>query len=422
MKLQSKLNIYHLITAVIGVIIIGIFFSIIGQNFVLHERREHLEYIKGKFLAQADNGKIDSLSGVIEVKRIKDNIKINEQFKDTTIYEASGIKIPYLILEFSTIKNRKNYKVTIFQGWTNHTALLHRITFILIIFFILLILLLYGIPSGITKKIWHPFYTTLSTLKNYHLAQVEPVNLPPTKIKEFKELNEAIITLTDRVRKDYLNLKEFTENASHEIQTPLAIIKSKIELFLQEEHLSQEQLNLLQDINDSASRLSKLNQSLLLLTKIENRQFEISKNISINKVIEKQLTELNELIEMRHINIERHYSQDKIININPALADILIRNLLKNAIRYCSEPFKIDIALTDSELTIANTGKQLNIPPEKLFERFIRDKTKTEAIGLGLAIVKKICDIYGFRASYSYEKNSHTFKIIFIWLTASSIS
>jgi signal transduction histidine kinase len=186
----------------------------------------------------------------------------------------------------------------------------------------------------------------------------------------------------------------------------------KTELLIQWEGLTEGQLAQIQAIDQAATKLSRLNQSLLLLTKIENRQFEYDAAIDFQSLIEVQLTELDEFIQLQQVTVQKQIAHSKMVRMNPVLADVLLWNLLTNAIRYCSKPGIIQISLDTSQFIIANTGAPLKMRAAQIFERFKKEQQSSDSLGLGLAIVKKICDLYDYQIQYAYQNNYHSFKII----------
>jgi signal transduction histidine kinase len=226
-------------------------------------------------------------------------------------------------------------------------------------------------------------------------------------VDEFIELNKTAISLTQKVKNDYDSLKSFTGNASHEIQTPLAIIKNKIELLSQSDNLEESQIHIIQSLNDATSRLSRLNQSLLLLTRIENRQFEPSDRIDLSAVVQKSIDNFRELAELKDIKIEKDIKNNITVEMNDSLADILISNIILNAIKHNFPGGTIRIDLNESAFVVSNPGDEPKLKTTELFERFKKESISPESLGLGLSIVKTICDTYGFDVSYHYETGSH---------------
>jgi signal transduction histidine kinase len=219
--------------------------------------------------------------------------------------------------------------------------------------------------------------------------------------------------MTDRIKNDYLNLKEYIENASHEIQTPLAIISSKMELLLQSGGMTEKQLKTVADAYDASNRLSRLNKTLILMAKIENRQFPESKPVHLASIVNTQLENLEDLILSRNINLQMNLDEQMTLQMNPFLAEILLVNLIKNAVRHNIQGGDLNLELTKTAFQISNSGVPLKIDPELLFKRFYKSSSSPESLGLGLAIVQKICQMYGFRIEYNYKDGLHTILVKF---------
>ncbi|MDY7394798.1 HAMP domain-containing sensor histidine kinase [Aureibaculum sp. 2210JD6-5] len=281
--------------------------------------------------------------------------------------------------------------------------------------FIIILLLLIGLwilNTQISKKLWHPFYTNIDRLKNFSVQDQEAIELENSNIDEFKELNNSIQNLTQKLQSDFSSLKEFSENASHEMQTPLAIMQSKIELLLQSDNINKEQSEQLQSIYQAGKRLSKLNKTLLLLAKVENQQYSTKEEVSFLNLIEKQLENYEDFILNKNITVNKNLS-DHIISTNTILADTLISNLLSNAIKHNINDGIISIIYTEEQLIFSNTGEPLKGNPEDLFNRFKKQSTRKDSLGLGLAIIKQICDVNQWQLNYYCEDKLHTLSVSF---------
>jgi signal transduction histidine kinase len=219
--------------------------------------------------------------------------------------------------------------------------------------------------------------------------------------------------MNERIRQDYQNLKEFIENISHEIQNPLAIIKSRIDLLQQSETLSKSQANLIQSIQNSSIRLSNLNKSLILLSKIDNNQFSDKEEVDIVENINYHLGNFEDIIKAKKITLQINFGNQIKVMADPNLISIMLLNLLKNSIYHNLPSGNIEIITGLNMLTIRNTGKEPDVNPEDLFKRFTKLSNKPESLGLGLAIVKKICDYYNFTVHYTFSNNNHIISIIF---------
>ncbi|SEJ00763.1 Signal transduction histidine kinase [Dyadobacter koreensis] len=318
---------------------------------------------------------------------------------------------PYRQLVFYERALGQWYRVTIskmlLQRQHLMEAVVMTVTFIVTVMLISLLVL----NSWLSKRLWKPFYKTLGKLDAYQIQQHETLTFEPQKTLEFDQLNQSVTHLTSRVTTAYQNLKEFTENASHEIQTPLAVILSKIEGLFQDESLTESQLVALSSVSEAANRLGRLNQALLLLTKIENRQFLAGTDpINLVPIINSKLRDLEDLIDQRELSIQTDLQPFGPV-IHPALAEILVNNLLTNAIRHNVEKGKIIIILRERILSVRNTGKPLNANPEQLFERFRKESTLSASLGLGLALVKTICEVNGQNLKYDIDNEWHVLTV-----------
>jgi len=337
-----------------------------------------------------------------------------QQYSDTTMYDKVDNELKnYRVSKSFYNHNKTTYLISILKPTLEEDELAEGLlsSLFLVIFFLLLSFLF--VNWILSKWVWKPFYKTLSILNKYELKKNELLILNPSNTKEFNELNDALIKMTDKIYTDYIRQKEFTENASHEIQTPLAVIRSKIELLIQSENLKEDEMLHIQNIEAAANKLSTLNKALLLLVKIENHQFKETNELSLKTHIETILAQFEWVLTDKNIQLKTDFKNDMLFKINPELVDILLANLLQNAIRHNFKNGTIDIKITDRTLTIANTGDELKIKPEELFERFKKDSTKKESLGIGLAIVKSITDIYNIDIRYFYKEGRHVFELVF---------
>ncbi len=264
----------------------------------------------------------------------------------------------------------------------------------------------------LSKHIWTAFYGTVNRLKNYDISQKNLPDLPKSSITEFQTLNEVIGRMMHKISSDYQSLKQFTENASHEIQTPLAVMTNRLEMMMQDTTLTQEQLENLHTSYAAANRLSRLNQGLLLLTKIENRQFTAHEIINLKDALEEKMNWLQEWIEQKQLQTQITLTPTQL-SMNPMLAQILVSNLLGNAIRHNLPGGTLLICLTSQQLRISNSGIAPQTDPMAFFERFHKAQPHSESLGLGLAIVWEICTLYAFTISYTYTSDLHTITVDF---------
>jgi signal transduction histidine kinase len=336
-----------------------------------------------------------------------------KHFGDTTLFNEVRREIePYRRLRFGAIMRGTTYQVDLFQSAVK-TEDIAKMAFLLTFFLIAVMLAaLFLVQRRLSVRLWQPFYETLDRLRAFRLTQPGPLNLAATDTDEFVELNTALVRLTEKVSQDYSALKRFTENASHEIQTPLAVIRAKLEMLLQSEELQDGQLAQLHTAQQAAGRLSRLQQVLLLLVKIENDQFQTREPVDLKKQVENKIDLLEDFISAKQLNV--NLQLEKIsIHMNPFLAETLLANLLGNAVKHNLTGGWIRVSLTNSGLVITNSGNPLDVTPSQLFERFRRSTNQQDGMGLGLAIVKEICDNQGLTVNYSYKAGEHTVNVGF---------
>ena len=420
MKLLTLTNRYYLASTIPILIIGGILAFVILRGIINREFNEKLFAEKKQFIYEwhtYDNIKKTLYLNVgdkIEVKAVDRDPKIKSILSDTTMYDSFEKKeLPYRVLKFSDNLNEQYYIITITKSMLPTKDLITGVGQIILILIAGLVLSLGLVSRAISKKIWTPFNKTIFSLKNYQISTPVNIAFAQTTIDEFNELNQVLTQMINKSRKDYVNLKEFTENASHEIQTPLAIIKSKAELLLQNGELDQENLEDVSKIYEAANRLSRLKQGLAMLTQMDNNQFDEVEPIEMSEFIDKNLENYEELIAIKEITLTKTFNGHPTLILNNTLTYVLITNLINNAIKHNLKQGHINVILNNDELIIENSGVPLEGNPENYFQRFKKGTTTSDSSGLGLALVKKICDIYDMSISYSVNNQTHRIAIQF---------
>ena len=265
----------------------------------------------------------------------------------------------------------------------------------------------------ISKNLFRPFEHLLKSLDKFRIKNNEPLSTMETKTQEFQRLNQFAEEMTNKARLDYQNLKEFSENASHEMQTPIAIAQGKLELLLESPQLTEEQLSLVHTTQQSIHKISRLGQSLTLLTKIENEEFSAKQPVNFSDIVASNVQNFKELGQMQGISMEDKLAAGIELQIDPILADILVTNLLKNALQHNIEEGWVKVRLTEEYLEVINSGEPPKLPTDQLFQRFKKNNQSKGTLGLGLAIVKKICELNGCEVDYSYAEERHRLRVTF---------
>lgn len=262
----------------------------------------------------------------------------------------------------------------------------------------------------ISGRLWQPFDKTLEAIEHFKLENGVCPTLAESDTKEFARLNIALQRLMTDSLQSYRLQKEFTENASHELQTPLAVFQSKLDLLLQQPEITERQAAIIQDLYQTSRRLSRLNRNLLLLAKIDNNQYNRIEETDLVKLIEELLPSLEMLAG--NITIRRDFKV-KVLNVraNRTLLESLVSNLIINAVRHNRADGDIHLILDKRYFMIANTSDEQGMNPELIFNRFYRSSEKTKGNGLGLAIVKAVCEYHGWKVTYQYNNEMHCFTI-----------
>ena len=331
--------------------------------------------------------------------------------KQNTYVEHNEIDRFRVLSSYISI-NGKLYHLQIETNIEEADETMLAIAIVTLLFFALLVIGFIFLNRRIAKQIWQPFRNTLKKLKSFDLTTQRAVSFDKTNIEEFEELNQSLQKLIDKNISVYSQQKTFIENASHELQTPLAVLKSKLDLLLQNKIITSEQAELLTAIDLPLSRITRINKNLLLLAKIENKQFAEVENIELTEVINETLELLSDYTTLKQISVDENFSEKLFLSCNKTLLEILVNNLLINAIVHNTEQGKIQISFSNKTLTISNTGKTA-LSNEKLFERFTISSSETANSGLGLAIVKEICNRYNWHIHYTFENNLHSFSVQF---------
>lgn len=415
MKLSNRYSLANLITSFIILLITGIAYYLV-IHFILTEQldkdlaieeEEIIAYTKlYKSLPAEANFKDQVVRYQFEPSTF------TRRFSDTVYNNLKGHEVePGRRLTTSVTLADKLVKVEIIKSKVESEDLVQIIFFITLVIIVILLLSLSLINRFILNRLWKPFHETLFQLREFNISDDREIHLDSTHIDEFVELNKAVTALTLRIRKDYIDLKSFTDTASHEMMTPLAVIHSKLDILLQTGTFTHNQGILLEDILNGMSRLSRLNQSLLLLAKIENHLIREKHTISLKELVMQKYRQFQEIFEAEEISVTLTLNE-KEVYMSKYLADILLNNLFNNAIKHNIIKGVINIELTDQFLSFSNTGITAPLNADKIFHRFNKDNS-SEGMGLGLAISKEICHYYGFQLIYQYHNGQHRFNVFF---------
>lgn len=339
-------------------------------------------------------------------------IKIRDSYNDTLIFSASK-NISYqsrLLTTAFVASDGKYYELKVTSHELDKGKLFGKLATSLLWLYLFMFVSIVVVNNFVLKKTWKPFYQILKYMNDFRLDKGAVQKLTNTKIKEFSLLNDSIQKLQKTNVDIFNSQKQFIENASHELQTPLAIGINKLELLAGDEGLSSDQIKKIGDIIDAFQRLSGLNKSLLLLSKIENQQFNSKETLDFDKMFSRIISDFSDFSEFQKISIKFYNEGSWVFKMNKDLAEILVVNLVKNGIVHNRQRGELIIRLSNNYFTIENTSAETALQSENLFKRFNKNPNSKSSTGLGLAIVKAIADVSGLSISYSYN-GKHVFKV-----------
>lgn len=417
MKLANQYNRVNLLVSLTVLLLTGVIYYVV-IHFILTEKLDrdlkieedeirayvstyHKLPLPGDFQDQKvayRPVKEDDTSGRIFSNCVYLNEKENEE-------EPGRSLLTYILV------NKQLFEVTVIKSRLEAEGLVKLIFLITLGIIAFLLLVLFLINRFLLNSLWRPFYGMLDQMKAFNLADKNEINAEFSKIDEFTELNQAVLSMSQRVKQDYKELKSFTDNASHEMMTPLAVINSKLDTLIQTTGFSDQQGELIEDIYLAVGRLSRLSHSLLLLAKIENNLIKNEELIDLKELLSQKARQFQELLQSNEISISLNL-EAKAVCMSKYLADILLNNLMSNAIRHNLKSGHIDILLSTDQLIFSNTGIAAALDDTRTFERFNKTAS-SEGMGLGLAISRQICNLYSFKLSYQYENEKHSFIINF---------
>jgi signal transduction histidine kinase len=361
------------------------------------------------FTAQPNNF-VKTVQGEYDIKEGAHTTNIIEnEPKDTVIYYRNTKQfLPFEVLTSTYSRNGKTYLLSTYVSSNEIYHLIIKVLATEAVILLLLLLTVVIVNMKSSRSLWTPFFSTLEKVKQFDITCNQSIDLPPSAgTAEFDELNKVIASLIRNVNQAYHQQKQFVENASHEMQTPLAIIRSKLELLINQPELTEKAASLLSDITDANDRLSQMNRTLLLLAKIENNQFPDVEEINISNLLQNIINNYQNHYQGNFPTLTQNTQSEKTVIANRSLIEILLSNLIKNAVEHNQPNGAILITLNDSELSIKNTGTEPEVQPEVLFERFRKGSHKSKTTGLGLAMVRQICLLYHYPIKYSYQNGWH---------------
>jgi len=409
MKLLSKINRQFILLSIPVLILltIPVYFIVltVQENEITEGLHATESWVSNSIM---DRNPVPNLYPVIEVRKCA--VMMEPIVKDTLIFDPVE-NDHELFRELISVKSIDGslYQITVRSYGLEKSNL----AFLLFLIFLLVVVILNAtlilINQHISRSVWRPLSKTIDLIRNFSVNRHSPIELVETNIDEFRSLNLELNKLTGRIISDYLNIKQFSENAAHEMQTPLSIIRNKVDTLLSTAGLTTEHLTIAASIEESIDRLNRLNRGLLQLSKIENGQYRQVNELSARDAVNEVLKEFSEVFGMKSIIVEFNCDANPILTMDPDLARILFNNLINNAIKYTPENGKVIITLGEKEISVSNSGSAPLAGGDKVFNRFYRENQAGNSTGLGLALVKSICETSSIEVKYEFADHLHHF-------------
>lgn len=394
----------------------GTFFYYTVIDEVMDETDDALanyrDIIVGKILA--DSTLLDTEDKIIHSYSIRplttEEVEhYRDRYYDGTVYiETEDEYEPVRIMKSCfMVTDLKYYELELRLSTLERDDLIAAIFKYLVALYIALLCCIIFSTRLILKSVFRPLDRLLEWLENVSPGHPAPYLNPDCRIREFRTLNRAALEMHERAEKAYREQKEFIENASHELQTPLAVINGKLELLAEHENLDEEELKNIDDMFRSLHRAIQLNKSLLLLSRIQNRQFEEVTEVDMNPHVRKILELLSDLYEEKELDYHLSDTEDCRIRMNESLAHTLLTNLIKNAIIHSPDHGRVDIVIHSARIEIINDGNQA-LDKQQIFKRFYKGNAgQKESTGLGLSIAQSIANLYHIKLTYYHDGRHH---------------
>lgn len=419
--LLNKTLLYYTLFATFILLLSSPFFYLMMEKLYIDDVDEAILLRKKEFLLKSEaNLKTTDIAVWNRFNRdtriLPDTIPVQE--KERIIQKLFYDEItpewePYRVL-YTNVRIQGNpYILMIRLNLVESEDLIRTLTWLYFGVLFTLLIVIFFVTRFISNRLWKPFYDTLKKIRQFNIEQHTAPVFNSTRVKEFRQLNKGLIKLINDNLKAYQSQKEFTGNAAHELQTPLAVFSSKLDLLLQDTSLNDNQAAILNSLYEAVSRLSRVNKNLLLLAKIENNQYATLDQVNIKAVIEEVLPYFTEQAVSRNLTIETDIEDAPVLNTSKPLAEIMINNLILNAIAHNRINGSISIKATNNRLSICNTSEQQELNTESLFKRFGKISRGSNSSGLGLAIIKQICQLHGWEVKYNYKSDKHCFTVTF---------
>lgn len=414
MKLINQFTIWYLGISVIVFLIGGLLIFYKLESEIDFEQGRELERQLDRYarkMESMDNPSILSKDR-LEIRELPlDRAPVPFQLGDTLAWHEPLEQVERQVKAGrSYLINGKHYYMSTYNIMIESDDITETVVQTMVAIFLLLLIFIAVTSRLVSKKILQPFHSSLTKIKEFTFKENQPLVFEPSRIEEFEKLNEFLHRMSARMLGDYKIVKEFSENLSHEIQTPIAVVSGKLELLLNSS-IDDQQAKWIAASYQSTQKMSKIVHSLATLAKLENQEFEGNQQVNLSALLNNSIDAYEELAAIKNISLHQLIEPDIKIKMHPNMAEMLVDNLLSNAIKHNEKPGYIRIEATHNMLIISNKGSRPKTDVSVYLDRFKKGNPNSESIGLGLSIIQQICRIHGFAFDYQFIEEEHRVSI-----------
>ena len=328
-------------------------------------------------------------------------------FQDTLLYNSAEEEvIPWRVLRYPvTLANGETGTLMLARATVEFEDLIEVIAYVIAGLLILVSIGNFLVDRWLNGRLWKPFHSTLASLGQFQVDGPR-TELPRTSIREFTSMNETLNTMMTKLQRDFSAKKRFSEQAAHELRTPLAIMQVKLDELIQMPELGKVEADMIEVLYRARERMGRTVQNMLLLARIGNQEFDPAP-VDWQALFTDQATVLQELMEQRGVHFTQHQERPCELKMHPLLAELVVSNLLRNAVQHNHQGGSINVRIGNEGFVLSNSGPVLNVDPESLFDRFAKGDPSSAGTGLGLSMVKEACDNAGLYLRYTEVDGVH---------------
>ncbi len=420
-KLKNQLVLVNALSKVLIILLLVFSIPWLVSRISINDTDQNLEKKLDKILFLVDSLGIENFidqdaefQSFGSYNILKDEyISIENLDHDTLINQISFTQriieediVDYRVLSYSYKFNNEFYLIEIGKSISTIILFQKQLQRFAIVFMLIILIITIIIEFSIIQYYLRPFDLIIEKLKTTsHPSKFNYASINANTL-DFNYLEVTIHNLMKKIEESFNNEREYISNVSHELLTPVSIIKSKLDNIIMEGNLSEEDMLKVYESKQTLGRLTKMIRTLLTLSRIENEEYLRKDEVELVGILKNVANELEELIEAKNLEFIKSFSEIEIkLKGNEELLFNMLYNLINNAIKYTQSGFiKIESKKTTNQQIILISDSGAGIEPEHLpfiFTRFRKFKTGKDNFGLGLALAKKICDYHNIEIAVS---------------------